>query len=137
LANLVAAMRPHSHLLLTVPADMTLWSQHDVTNDHFRRYDLASFQETWSGLPVKARLVAYFNSRLYPVIKAIRFIHRLRGGAYGQDGTDFKTPSPPINRMLARVFAGEGDRLLRLVDGWRDRGYRRGVSLVGLLQRQD
>ena len=67
--TLVEAAAPGSHLLLTVPADMTLWSQHDVTNAHYRRYDRPAFVKVWAGLPVTVRMVSYFNSRLYPMVK--------------------------------------------------------------------
>jgi SAM-dependent methyltransferase len=133
--KLIEAMPQGSHLLLTVPADMTLWSQHDVTNDHFRRYDKSGFQQVWSGLPVSVRLVAYFNSRLYPAVKAVRWMHQLRGGAYGQEGTDLKMPSRPINAMLRSLFEGEADALLAMIDAPDKPGFRNGVSLVALLRR--
>ncbi|HEU4722726.1 MAG TPA: class I SAM-dependent methyltransferase, partial [Gemmatimonadaceae bacterium] len=38
LAGIVSGVRPGTTLLLTVPAGMELWSEHDVTNQHYRRY---------------------------------------------------------------------------------------------------
>ena len=70
LADLVAHARPGSHFLITVPAHMALWSQHDETALHVRRYEYDPFQLLWSGLPVQPLLVSFFNARLYPAIWA-------------------------------------------------------------------
>jgi len=135
-AKLAERLRPGSHLLLTVPADMTLWSQHDVTNDHFRRYDRQSFERVWAGLPVAPRLISYFNSRLYPLVKSVRLLSKFRRSAYGRDGTDFKMPAPVLNRLLQRVFQGETDTLLKAIDHPTVGTYRHGVSLLALLRRE-
>src|ERR1700751_2869955 len=39
LRELRRVTRPGGHLLVTVPAYQALWSQHDVDNHHFRRYE--------------------------------------------------------------------------------------------------
>lgn len=50
LAELVAAASPGTYFLLTVPADMKLWSPHDQSHGHYRRYDLAQLGATLGGL---------------------------------------------------------------------------------------
>jgi trans-aconitate methyltransferase len=136
LSELLAAARPGTFFLLTVPADITLWSQHDQSFGHYRRYDKARFEQIWQGLPVRPRFVSYYNSRLYPVVKAVRCWNRLRGHALGAAGTDFRLPSPRINDMLTRTFAGERHRLVQLAEGRAVAAYRRGVSLIALVERQ-
>jgi hypothetical protein len=89
----------------------------------------------WQGLPVEARLVSHFNTRLYPAVKLVRTLNRWRGAAAGEAGTDLKLGSPLVSRTLERVFAGERRVLGDLLGGRRKRGYRYGVSLVALLQR--
>lgn len=135
LAKLTENLRPGSHLLLTVPADMALWGQHDVTNDHFRRYDRQSLERTWAGLPVVPRLVSYFNSRLYPLVRSVRLLSMFRRSPYGRDGTDLKMPAPVLNHLLRRIYEGEADRLLRAVDRPEVQTYDHGVSLLALLRR--
>jgi trans-aconitate methyltransferase len=39
LARIVGMVRPGTYLLLTVPADHSLWSLHDESHGHYRRYD--------------------------------------------------------------------------------------------------
>jgi SAM-dependent methyltransferase len=135
-SRLLAATAPGAYFLLTVPADPSLWSPHDQSHGHYRRYDRARFERLWQGLPVTPLLVSYFNRRLYPLVKLVRVVNRWRGKAQGQAGTDFTIPAAPVNRLLAGIFAGESRRLVRLLDG-RGRGYAAGVSLVALLRREE
>lgn len=137
LSNQLAALKPGGYALLTVPADMRLWSKHDVNLGHYRRYDVNSFRTLWDGLPVEELLISHFNTRLYPVGRAVRFLSRLRGRAWGQAGTDLSVPWGPVNRCLEGVFAGEMKRLIWFLKGRRSRGYTFGVSLMAILKKQN
>lgn len=136
LTELVGSLEPGGYLLVTVPADMRLWSEHDVSHGHFRRYDADGLRTLWRGLPVSEHLVSYFNSRLYPAARVMRALSRRRGRAIGQEGSDLDLPSKPVNALLCRIFAGEAKRLARSVEHPGNHGYRRGVSLIALLQRE-
>jgi len=135
-AEVVSCLRPGGYLLLTVPAGMRLWSEHDRSFGHYRRYDLASLRALWAKQPVRELVVSYYNSRLYPVVLAARMLSRLRGGARGLAGTDFKMGNPGINAGLEQIFAGESRRLLEVLSGKRPQGYGRGVSLIAVLRRE-
>ncbi len=135
LSQVVDAMEPDDHLLLTVPADMSLWSEHDVSFGHYRRYDIDQLQTLWTDLPLEQRLLSYFNTRLYPAVKLIRALSRLRGQSWGDSGTDLKMPAPPVNSLLERLFSGEATRLIAQLQNNRKRGYKRGVSLIALLRK--
>lgn len=134
LSELLAAARPGAQFLITVPADMALWSPHDEAFGHYRRYDAARLEAAWEDLPVRQRLLSYFNARLYPAVRWVRDRNRQRGQAAGDAGTDFDLPSPPMNWLLRRIFEGEQARLLRCLHRGA-RGYTRGVSLVAMLER--
>ncbi len=135
LSSLLAALPAGAHALLTVPADASLWSEHDLSFEHFRRYDPARLAALWAGLPVTVRLLSHFNSRLYPAVKAVRALGLLRGRASGWGGTDLGRPPALFNRALMKLFAGESARLLAVAQG-RAAPYRSGVSLVALLRRE-
>jgi hypothetical protein len=135
-SELVAAARPGCYFLLTVPADPALWSEHDESFGHFRRYDRARLEDVWAGLPVSTLLVSYFNARLLPVIRLVRTWNRRRGRAAGQAGTDFWLPNRPANCLLTATLAGEAARLVATLHG-RNRSYRAGASLVALLRREE
>jgi hypothetical protein len=89
----------------------------------------------WGGLPVRVRLLSYFNSRLYPIVRAVRTVNRWRGRTVGAANTDFNLPAGPINSVLETCMAGERRRLVGAIDTNR-RGYRHGVSLVAILERE-
>lgn len=136
LERLVAAARPGAHLVLTVPADMALWSAHDQSFGHYRRYDRQGLERLWTGLPVSVRLVSYFNARLYWVIRATRAWNRLRGRASGQAGTDFWLPRPWVNHRLESILCGEANRLVDILRGICEQGYQRGASIVAVLRKR-
>jgi SAM-dependent methyltransferase len=136
LAALWAAIRPGAQVLITVPADPSLWSEHDVSFGHHRRYERASLAGLWAGLPAATRLLSHYNARLHPLIKAARVLNRWRGRTSGEAGTDFSMPAAPVNRALELVFAGEAERLVRAVDAAPGAGYSRGVSLIAILRRE-
>jgi len=137
LSKLVSVAVPGSYLLLTVPADQSLWSEHDESFGHFRRYDRERFEQLWADLPVSTLLVSYFNTRLLPVIRMIRSWNQRRGRTNGRAGTDFWLPPRPINCSLKNVFAGESRRLAGLLHDPKRGAYTSGASLVALLRREE
>ncbi|MGE0610031.1 MAG: class I SAM-dependent methyltransferase [Pirellulales bacterium] len=136
LSKLLAAAKPGAYFLITVPADLSLWSEHDESFGHYRRYDEARLKQVWKGLAVTPLLTSYYNSRLCPIVRMSRAASRRRGKAGGQAGTDFWMPSAPANWALTTIFSGESRRLLKVI---RDQsgGFRSGVSLVAMLRRED
>jgi SAM-dependent methyltransferase len=136
-SEILSAARPGAHLLITVPADMGLWSGHDESFGHYRRYDPERLALVWEGLPATPLILSHFNARLYPVIRLTRMLTRLRGRPFGRAGTDFRIPARPINALLEELFAGEARALLHALDGKRPGGgYSRGASLIALLRRE-
>lgn len=136
LSRVLTTARPGCHVLITVPADMSLWSGHDESHGHYRRYDSARLARVWEGLPVSVLLESHFNSRLYPAIKLARLWNRWRGRTTGPAGTDVKLPPPVVNRTLRGIFEGESRVLTQLLSGDRPHGYGYGVSLVAILRKE-
>lgn len=133
--RLVSVAKPGAYFLITVPANQDLWTEHDVSHGHFRRYTLETFGALWGNLPVDVRLLSYFNSRLYPVVYALRRLSQLRNKPASHNDTDLSLPPGPVNRALAAVFAGEAGRLVGRI-GRSGTAYRRGVSVIGLMQKK-
>ncbi|HXZ48846.1 MAG TPA: class I SAM-dependent methyltransferase [Usitatibacter sp.] len=134
LAPLVGRMRPGSLLVITVPADMRLWSPHDVALGHHRRYDRDLLARAVDGLALRTVFVSHFNARLYPLVRLARAVARLRGESAGEKGTDLRPTPRPLNALLHRAFAGEAGRLARIAEG-KAAPYRHGVSLIGAYRR--
>lgn len=135
LSSIMAAASPGTYFLLTVPADLTLWSPHDEAFGHYRRYDLDRFRQLWQDLPVTERMAVPFNTRLYPLIRFIRHWNQRRKQSTGASGTDFDVPKPWTNAALRTIFAGERRRILRSLDGQGNQASQGSVSLMAVLQR--
>jgi len=135
-SRIAASVRVGGYILLTVPADMSLWSKHDESNLHFRRYDMDRLQAVWNALPIETKVLSYFNSRLYPVVKLVRWANRVRGRSLGNAGMDLAVPPELFNRILTKVLGGESSRLLRQLEGGARR-YEKGVSLIAVLERRE
>lgn len=134
LKNLVTSAKDGCWFLLTVPADENLWSPHDESHQHFRRYHRQSFAKLWQELPVQPRLVSYFNTRLYPIVRGVRWLSSRFRRSSGAAGTDLFVPPSPVNQALEKAFASESQRLKRVIEG-KSKPYSCGVSLVALLQK--
>ena len=135
ISEIVQSITSQTYVLITVLANMRLWSQHDESFGHLRRYSLERLEDTWPALPVHKVLLSYYNSRLYPIIKAIRTINSRYGSTEGLAGTDFKMRSKIINNILMKFFSGETRTLLKLLSGERKKGYSRGASIIAILRR--
>jgi SAM-dependent methyltransferase len=135
LEKLLTIVEPGAGILVTVPAEPAMWSRHDDTAGHVRRYDRAGFERLFRGLPLELRLMAPFNTRLYPAVRLVRGLGNLRGLSAGAAGTDFALPPAPANRALEWIFAGERHALLRAYGGGRRRSLLPGVSLLAVLKR--
>ncbi len=136
LRALALAMKPGAHLLITVPADPRLWSPHDVRFAHYRRYVPTTLAALWRDLPVSPLLLSYFNSRLFPLAWMARTIAQRRNRSLGEAGTDLRMPTPALNAVLTRLFAGERRALQRALQRHTS-AYSRGVSLVAALRRRE
>jgi SAM-dependent methyltransferase len=135
LSQVLGAVRPGSYIVLTVPAGRELWSEHDVSFGHFRRYSRQRLEAAWQGLAVSCMLCSHFNSRLYRPIKWVRRVNRLFQRTWGQGGTDFAQPPEAINRWLHDIFSSERRELLESLAVAGPSAYQRGVSLVAVLRR--
>jgi 2-polyprenyl-3-methyl-5-hydroxy-6-metoxy-1,4-benzoquinol methylase len=135
LSKLLAAARPGTHFLMTVPANLELWSKHDEVFGHYRRYTGEQFAAIWAGLDVECELLSFFNARLYSIVKMIRTRKRRREEATDSHESDLKIPMMPLNAMLHRIFAGEGGKLARALREHRQMPYQQGVSLIAIVRR--
>ena len=128
LSELLSLAQPGTYFLLTVPADPSLWSQHDQAFGHYRRYELERFEADLAGAggdaPVRFALqcpaVSDGQGRawLEPSARSLRrpCRHRLRAA------------SAACNYLLTRIFAGERRRLR----GWPGAHRRRRIALASV-----
>ena len=104
LRALANELAPGGRLLVTVPAYRFLWSHHDVVTHHERRYLRPELTARVEAAGLRVLHASYFNTFLFPVIWAVRAIHRL---LRRRGGSDVRMPSPLANAVLTSVFGAE------------------------------
>jgi SAM-dependent methyltransferase len=92
-------LRPGGTALFTVPADMKLWSSHDVACDHFRRYDRDGFRRLLEGAGFVIQSLWSWNVLLRPVAAW----HRRHS-----EGSDIDDRPPALlNAALSTIIRAE------------------------------
>lgn len=119
-------LRPGGKLLVTVPGNPWMWSAHDVSHHHHRRYRQRELERVATAAGLEIDLLSPFNSLLFPAIAAARIAGRL----LGRESADDAMPPPPVNRLLRAIFEMEAPLIGRVP-------FPFGVSLAAVLRRPD
>ncbi|MBC7595562.1 MAG: class I SAM-dependent methyltransferase [Kineosporiaceae bacterium] len=93
-------LKPGGHVLIAVPADPRLWSEHDVAVSHLRRYTRESLSKLFEEAGFVIEEVKSWNVLLRPVVAWKR-------RRPSNTGSDIKAVSAPLNRALHIVVAME------------------------------
>jgi len=96
-------LAPGGRLVVTVPAMPWLWSSHDVSHHHHRRYTAATLRSVFHASGFRLCHQSYFNTLLFPLIAAARFVGKLTG----REGGDDAIPPKGVNKLLATTFGAE------------------------------
>ena len=123
-SELVRVCRPGGSVFVTVPAYMSLWSDHDRVNQHFRRYVKGGLCALFSGHQGGTTRTTYFNSLLFPPIWFVRSLQRLLPGKEGEARPDNEFMQNAVTDKLFGAVFGIERRLLRHFD------FPFGVSLM-------
>ena len=103
-----ARLKPQAWLLLTVPALAWLWSDHDLTHHHRRRYHAAELRGLLISSGFNVSYLSYYNFLLFPAITLARIAGTIMRGRSRVNGHhDLAMPSAPLNRILFQLFAAE------------------------------
>lgn len=117
-------LRPGGRLFIFVPAHMFLWSQHDVVNHHFRRYDRGTLVERVEAAGFRVERVAGWNLALLSPAALVRTARRVVR-KNEELHHDLQLPPPWMNRILIGLLFTE-NRLLE------KRGWGPGISLFAV-----
>ena len=103
LQKLSSLLKPGGHLLVSVPAFAHLWSGHDVSHQHKRRYIKTDLQDVLLRSGFVVDFIGYFNTHLYPLIAVKRILNRI----LKKDGGDLAMPPKALNCILYKIFSCE------------------------------
>jgi SAM-dependent methyltransferase len=122
-------LAPDGVVLVTVPAFRFLWSQHDVANQHRRRYTQPELEQLLRRSGFILERASYFNMYLFPLALAQRWTARALGSGAA---AGLRVPPAPVNRLMRRIFESEKNLLVRARG---HRGLPFGVSVLAVGRR--
>ncbi|HEY7077161.1 MAG TPA: class I SAM-dependent methyltransferase [Solirubrobacteraceae bacterium] len=106
LAELRRVAAPGARLVITVPAYRWLWSAHDDSHHHLRRYTAPRLRARVRGAGWRPLVETYFNSLLLAPIAAVRLVSR-------SDSSDYERTGPQLNRALTVPMRAEAAAIER------------------------
>ncbi len=71
-------LKENGKLYITVPMHMSLWSDHDVINHHYRRYSSEGLKDVIIHVGFKISYSSFFNAILFLPIYLVRFLSSLK-----------------------------------------------------------
>ena len=110
-AELRRVAAPGALLVVTVPAYGWLWSQHDDSHHHLRRYTASALRARLGAAGWRPVLETYFNSLLLPPIALVRTLARRRAPRDGR--TDYQLTGAAVNRLLELPMRAEAALIAR------------------------
>ncbi len=108
LSELLSRATPGCHFLMTVPADLALWSRHDESFGHYRRYSKHRLEQVWQGLPVACDIRLALQRRLYPLSEPCDAWANGGAKVHGRAGTDFTLPNPAPTHCSREYLPASG-----------------------------
>lgn len=121
-------------ILITVPAHMHMWSEHDLVNHHYRRYEIDELKTLVNNTPgCNISYISYFNSYFYYPILIARKIKNVITGNLTKKGelkSDFESfKSGTINQIMRNIFAHEKNKIAA------KKTFKNGVSLIAHIKK--
>ena len=112
---------PGSHLVVTVPALMWLWSYNDVLNAHKRRYTTKELRTRLRRIGFRVRRTSYNNFFVFPMASALILLRRgmkqkpeLGSPHFDQESYQVEMePAPPLLNTLLRGVTWTESQVLR------------------------
>ena len=126
-SEIARVLRPGGAAIISVPAHQWLFSEHDTTLHHFRRYSKSAIRDLLERSGLRVRRLSYWNAALFPAVCA----HRLLGKWRRANQPHSDTVSAPwlLNETLAGLLTIESAVAHRIGLPW-------GVSLVAVAERR-
>lgn len=101
-------------VVIAVPAFQLLWSQHDVTFEHHRRYSARQLEEVARAAGLEPERITFTNSLLFPVALVWRLASYRLGLGRFTPKHDFWPIPKWLNAILVQVYRFEAWMLRRI-----------------------
>lgn len=108
--------KPGGYTFTTVPAFKILWSEHDVINEHVRRYKMSNYLSLFKGVKAKIHFRSYYNFYLFPAVAIFRILSAaIKGKAAERKprSDNSKIQNGFVSASLLRIFKSESFFLKR------------------------
>jgi SAM-dependent methyltransferase len=102
---------PDGRLVVTVPAYNWLWSRHDTSWHHYRRYTRTSLRQRLREHGWEPAVETYFYSAILPPVAIVRTLQRLRSNGNGK--SDLHLSPGALDRWLELPVKGEAELIKR------------------------
>ena len=121
LKEIFRILKPGGKCLITVPAHMWLWSNHDVLNHHFRRYSKSELLQDIKEAGFTVSNLRWWNSIFLPYIFLTRFLRK------NSESSEFEAPPKLLQPVVWAIlnFEAKSNLVGKLI----------GVSLVVEIQK--
>lgn len=107
LAEWNRVLKPGGKLLITVPAYQWLWSDHDESLHHYRRYALSGLHSTVNREGFKVNKRSYIIVFSFPLIVTYRFIASFKSNKKDKQSSYVFLPGP-VNNIFIKFLVIEG-----------------------------
>lgn len=131
ISELFRVCKPGGKIFITVPAFMSLWSNHDVVNHHFRRYRKQQMLDLFSANGGRLLRTTYFNFILFMPIFMVRSVQRIFSRKKQEElkPDNDMIASGLINTIFQSIFSFERSLLKKM-------NFPFGVSLMVVWEKQ-
>ncbi len=100
MAPYVAAARPGTRFVITVPAFNWLWSEHDVFLEHYRRYTLGRIEAVCAEAGLEVTTGCYFYGIVLPLAALQRLLTRAKRASDAPARSQMRRHSTLVNHLL-------------------------------------
>ncbi len=98
---------PGTRFIVTVPAFMWLWSDHDLFLEHFRRYTLEGIENVIRAGGLTVERGCYFYGFLLPLVALSRGLEGLMHRGHHEARSQMREFGPALNAMFWSVCRAE------------------------------
>ncbi|GAA4460153.1 class I SAM-dependent methyltransferase [Nemorincola caseinilytica] len=91
-----------NHFFITVPAFYSLWSNHDVSLGHYRRYKIDTLNKVLNEAKYNIKNTYYLYGSLFPMIWTFRKLDNLRKNK-DTSKSNMQSFSPVVNKILYSI----------------------------------